>query len=341
MLVRDAQLDEAFRERMSIVEQKVRTLMAVPLQTKERIIGLIYVDSPYMLREFTKDDLSLLTVMANVAAIRIEHARSPKSSRRERIMARESGRRRPKSSAAFCPAARPKSPAPIWPDTMPPAAPWAAITTISSPYPNGRVAMVLGDVSGKGMPASLMMMGLQARVQVLADEPQNLAAVMNRLNKITCKNCPSNRFITFFFCVLDAGTGDLGYCSAGHNPPVIVRANGAVESLDGGGPPLGILSLANYAEYRAKLEPGDVLAIYSDGVTEASNAKDEEFGDEQFAQVLAANRTKSAAGHRGRGHPGLNHIYSGIAASRRHYFDSGPAPRDLVLSASIGVYRRP
>src|ERR1039457_5437499 len=75
VLVRDAQLDEADRKRMSIVEQKVRTLMAVPLQTEKRTIGLIYVDSPNMFRAFTKDDLSLLTVMANVAAIRIEHAR--------------------------------------------------------------------------------------------------------------------------------------------------------------------------------------------------------------------------------------------------------------------------
>jgi sigma-B regulation protein RsbU (phosphoserine phosphatase) len=140
-----------------------------------------------------------------------------------------------------------------------------------------------------------MMMGLQARVQVLADEPRDLAAVINRLNKITCQNCPSNRFITFFICVLDPSTGDLAYCNAGHNPPVIVRTNGAVEYLDGGGPVLGILSIANYSEYRAKLEPGDVLAIYSDGVTEANNAKEEEFGDDRFAAVLTANRQKSAA----------------------------------------------
>ena len=139
------------------------------------------------------------------------------------------------------------------------------------------------------------MMGLQARVQVLADEPQNLAGAINRLNKITCQNCPSNRFITFFFCVLDPATGELAYSNAGHNPPVIVRANGTVEYLDGGGCPLGILSMANYSEYRAKLAPGDALAIYSDGVTEANNAKEEEFGDERFAGVLAANRHKSAA----------------------------------------------
>src|ERR1035438_2327104 len=294
VLVRDAQLDEAFRERMSIVEQKVRTMMAVPLQTEQRIIGLIYVDSPNMFRAFTKDDLSLLTVMANVAAIRIEHARLSEVEAMERSMARDL-----------------EQAAEIQRSFLPDGAPVvagaelagynAACRTVGGDYydfftyPNGRVAMVLGDVSGKGMPASLMMAGLQERVQVLADEPQNLAAVMNRLNKITCKKCPSNRFITFFFCVLEPATGELAYCNAGHNPPVIVRANGAVEYLDGGGTVLGILSIANYSEYRAKLELGDALAIYSDGVTEATNAKDEEFGDERFAEVLAANRQRSAA----------------------------------------------
>src|SRR5262245_1066601 len=89
ILVRDAQLDDAFKGRMSIVEQKVHTMMAAPLQTKDRIIGLIYVDSPFILREFTKDDLSLLTVMANVAAIRIENARLAEVEAAERIMKRD------------------------------------------------------------------------------------------------------------------------------------------------------------------------------------------------------------------------------------------------------------
>src|SRR5439155_1245219 len=89
ILVRDAQLDDAFKGRMSIVEQKVHTMMAVPLQTKERIIGLIYVDSPFILREFTKDDLSLLTLMANVAAFRIENTRLIEVEQGERIMKRD------------------------------------------------------------------------------------------------------------------------------------------------------------------------------------------------------------------------------------------------------------
>jgi len=294
VLVRDAQLDEAFRERMSIVEQKVRTLMAVPLQTETRTIGLIYVDSPNMFRAFTKDDLSLLTVMANVAAIRIEHARLSEVEEMERRMARELDQAA-EIQRSFLPGAAPQVAG------VDLAGYNAACRTVGGDYydfftyPNGRVAMVLGDVSGKGMPASLMMMGLQARVQVLADEPQNLAAVINRLNKITCQNCPSNRFITFFICVLDAATGELVFCNAGHNPPVIVRAGGAVEHLEDGGPPLGILAIAVYSEYRAKLGPGDVLAIYSDGVTEANNGDQEEYGDDRFAAALSANRQKSAA----------------------------------------------
>src|SRR5215471_13630398 len=89
VLVRDAQLDDAFKGRMSIVEQKVHSMMAAPLQTKERIIGLMYLDSPYILREFTKDDLSLLTLMANVAAFRIENARLAEIEQAERIMKRD------------------------------------------------------------------------------------------------------------------------------------------------------------------------------------------------------------------------------------------------------------
>ncbi|MEO8370642.1 MAG: SpoIIE family protein phosphatase [Candidatus Solibacter sp.] len=293
ILVRDAQLDDAFKGRMSIVEQKVHTMMAAPLQTKDRIIGLIYLDSPYVLREFTKDDLSLLTVMANIAAIRIENARLAEVEQAERIMARDlsqaadiQGRMLPE----------------IAPDV--PGADLAgfnmACRTVGGDYydffkyPDGRVALTLGDVSGKGMPASLMMMALQARVQVLAEEPGNLAQFMTRINKATCAKCPSNRFITFFFSILNAATGELVYGNAGHNPPIIIRANGDAEMLTGGGPVLGILSIAPYSEMQAQLNNGDMLVIYSDGVTEANNVAYEEFDEERFIEVLQANRTQSA-----------------------------------------------
>jgi serine phosphatase RsbU (regulator of sigma subunit) len=294
ILVRDAQLDDAFKGRMSIVEQKVHTMMAVPLQTKERIIGLIYVDSPFVLREFTKDDLNLLSVMGHIAAIRVENARLAEIEQTERIMQRDL------SQAAE-----------IQRRMLPAQAPEVAGTDLAGfnaacrtvggdyydffPYPDGRVAMALGDVSGKGMPASLMMMALHARVQVLAEDPGNLAAFMTRLNKATCAQCPSNRFITFFFCVLDTASGELTFANAGHNPPILVRASGEAQMLEGGGPVLGILPIAPYAEQRVHLDAGDMLVLYSDGVTEANNAAYDEYGEGRFIEVLKRYREAPAA----------------------------------------------
>ena len=94
------------------------------------------------------------------------------------------------------------------------------------PYEDGRVAILVADVAGKGMPAAMLMSNLQARVQVLFDDPTDLAALITRLNRIIVKNCPSNRFISLFVGVYDTKTGDMAYCNAGHNPPLLVRANG-------------------------------------------------------------------------------------------------------------------
>jgi serine phosphatase RsbU (regulator of sigma subunit) len=293
ILVRDTGLDDAFKGRMSIVEQKVHTFMAVPLQTYDRIVGLIYVDSSFILREFTEDDLWLLTVMANQAALKIVSSLLASAEEAERIMSRDL------SQAAdiqkgILPACAPKVPHTDLAGFN------CACRTVGGDYydfftyPDGRVALALGDVSGKGMPASLMMMRLQALVQVLTEDPKDLGPFMVRLNKATCAKCPSNRFITFFFSVLHPD-GTLCFANAGHNPPIIVWASGESEMLEGGGPVLGILSIAPYSEDRNRIETGDMLVIYSDGVTEATNQNYDEFGEERFIEILKANRHKPAA----------------------------------------------
>jgi phosphoserine phosphatase RsbU/P len=293
ILVRDAQLDDAFKGRMSIVEQKVHTMMAVPLQTKERIIGLIYVDSPFVLREFTKDDLSLLSVMGHIAAIKVENARLAEIEQADRIIKRDLSQAA-EIQRGMLPAKSPDVPGTDLAGFN------AACRTVGGdyygffPYPDGRVALALGDVSGKGMPASLMMMALHARVQVLAEDPGNLGVFLSRLNKATCANCPSNRFITFFFCVLDTVGGDLTFANAGHNPPILVRASGEAEMLEGGGPVLGILPIAPYSEMRTRLDRGDMLVLYSDGVTEATNVNNDEYGEDRFIDLLKAQRNQPA-----------------------------------------------
>jgi serine phosphatase RsbU (regulator of sigma subunit) len=294
ILVRDTSIDDAFRERRSIVEQNIRTLMAVPLQTRDKIIGIIYVDSPSLLREFTKDDLNLLTVMANVAAIRIEQTRFAELEQARQLMARDL-EQAAEIQQGFLPSVAP----PV--RGLEVAGHNAPCRTVGGdyydffPYGTSRIAMVLGDVSGKGMPASLLMMGLQARVQVLIEEPKSLAEVMTRLNRITSANCPANRFISLFFCILDGDTGDLTFCNAGHNPPLIIRANGTYEQLKGGGPVLGILASIDYKEYHAKLDEGDVLVIYSDGVTEANNPAGDEFEIPGLADTVIRHRTAQSA----------------------------------------------
>jgi serine phosphatase RsbU (regulator of sigma subunit) len=293
VLVRDTSIDDAFRERRSIVEQNIRTLMAVPLQTRDQIIGIIYVDSPSLQREFSKDDLSVLTVMANVAAIRIEQTRFAELEQARQLMARDL-EQAAEIQKSFLPSVAPVV------RGLDVAGHNAPCRTVGGDYfdffryGESRVALVLGDVSGKGMPASLLMMGLQARVQVLIEEPKNLAEAMTRLNRITSANCPSNRFITFFSCIVDGDTGEVAFCNAGHNPPLIVRKSGEVEELSGAGPVLGILGSIEYAEYRTHLDEGDTLVIYSDGVTEAANPEGEEFDTERLGAAVQRSRTEPA-----------------------------------------------
>jgi sigma-B regulation protein RsbU (phosphoserine phosphatase) len=304
---------------MSIVEQKVHTMMAVPLQAKDRIIGLIYVDSPFVLREFTKDDLNLLTVMASICAIRIENARLALVEEGERIMKRDLSQAA-EIQGRMLPAEAPTVPGTDLAGFNVPCRTVGGDYYDFFPYADGRLGLTLGDVSGKGMPASLMMMALHARVQVLAEDPGKLDEFMTRLNKATCANCPSNRFITFFFCVLDTKTGDLAFANAGHNPPIIVRASGEAEMLEGGGPVLGIIPFAPYKEKHVSLQQGDMLVIYSDGVTEANNLNHDEYDEERFIEVLRENRQKSASD-----------IVSAVTKSLNEFAAGAPQADDITL----------
>ncbi len=293
VMVRDVSMDEALRQRLSIVEHSVRALMAVPLQTDNQVIGLIYVDSPQFPREFTGDDLNLLTVMANVAAIRIERDRLAEVEQAEKLMASEL-EQAAEIQRQFLP-----SVAPVLPG-LELAGYNAACRTVGGdyydflPYPDNRVGVVIGDVAGKGMPAALMMTSLQAKVQALAETPGDPGVVVGRLNRSLVGTCPANRFITFFFAILDASNGDIAFCNAGHNPPFIVRAGGGIERLEGGGPVLGILPNMTYQRRQCHMEPGDLLVLYSDGVTEAENPAGEEFED-NLPRLAARLRDRSAA----------------------------------------------
>ena len=292
LIISDTQLDDALRQQKSIVMHRVRSMMAVPLQTGDRVIGLIYVDNGSIIRPFLQEDLDLLTVMANVAAIRIEHARLVEVEQSEKLMELELTQASEIQEMLLPTGAPAYAGYDLGGHNLP-------CRTVGGdyydfvPYSDGRVALVVGDVSGKGLPAALLMSSLQARVQMLRETSPDPASAVTLLNRNLAERCPLGKFITFFYALLDPETGTLEYSNAGHNYPLLLRANGSVELLSGGGMVLGLFPMAHYELRETTLHPGDMLALYSDGVTEACNALEQEFGEEGLSKFLLKRRSES------------------------------------------------
>ena len=294
-MVKDAQLDADLREQKSILSHRVHSFMAVPLQTGERVIGLIYLDSGDFISPFDKEDLDVLTVMANIAAIRIEHARLVLIEQAEKVMEVELSQAS-EIQRSLLPLETPSVPG------YELAGFNLACRTVGGdyydfiPYSDGRLAVLVGDVSGKGLAASLMMSSLQARVQMLSEtnpEPAPAVAILNRSLSV---RCPLGKFITFFYAVLDPETGKIAYANAGHNYPHMICADGTSHFLLGGGMVLGIVGSSHYEAYEAELKVGDTLVLFSDGVTEARSPDgNDEFGDERLAEFLLERRKTPTA----------------------------------------------
>jgi phosphoserine phosphatase RsbU/P len=156
-----------------------------------------------------------------------------------------------------------------------------------------RLGICVGDVAGKGITAALLMANLQASFRAFATTEASPQVVCTKLNKFLCANIASGKFVTFFYAVLDADARTLTYENAGHLPGLLLRSNGTAETLQGGGAVLGALPDWNYQDYTAQLQPGDQLLLSTDGITEAENAKLEEFGDERLLEAARA-RHRSA-----------------------------------------------
>ena len=136
------------------------------------------------------------------------------------------------------------------------------------------------------------MSSLEARVQMLVETSPDPASALINLNRSLAARCPLGRFITFFYGLLDAASGTLHYSNAGHNYPLLLRANGKVEQLSESGMVLGIFPSTQYDLMQTKLERGDMLALFSDGVTEACTAEGTEFGEAGLAEFLQARRSQ-------------------------------------------------
>src|SRR2546426_291082 len=312
VLTSDAQHDPRFASG-TMVLQGVRSVLAVPLGVEEKVFGIIYADSPIAEGRFTEDHLKVLTTLASVAAIRVENAGLVESRLQQERLEREL-QLASEIQQRFQP-------------TAPPQIPGYEFQGISFPCyeiggdyydfirrEDGRLVIALGDVSGKGTAAALLMSSLHAAVHAQAASHDSLVETISAVNRYLADNIPPNRFVTLFYAELDPESGAVSFLNAGHNPPLIVHAAGTVEQLASGGLPLGIKRDAEYREGRTQLQPGDVLVIYSDGVTEASSPTGEEFGPTRLYEVVSRNVDASAAGIRDRIESALTKFAQGTRA---------------------------
>jgi sigma-B regulation protein RsbU (phosphoserine phosphatase) len=158
-------------------------------------------------------------------------------------------------------------------------------------YPNpeqlGRLVVVIADVAGKSVPAALLMATFQASLRTIAGEGASVADLVSRLNRYSCAHSmDGRRFTTAVLCEYDPASRQMTYVNAGHNAPILRRANGTLLTLEAGGLPLGIELSASYETASVELKPGDALIFFTDGVVEAINQSGEEFGNDRWVGAV-------------------------------------------------------
>jgi phosphoserine phosphatase RsbU/P len=313
VLTSDAQADPRFAGG-TVMLQGVRSVLACPLGVGANVFGIVYADSPLSDNRFTEDHLKVLTTLSSVAAIRVENARLTEE-QMERVRLEREQQVASEIQQRFLPATAPHVEG-------------YELQGISFPCyeiggdyydfiqrEDGKLVVALGDVSGKGTAAALLMSSLHAAVHAQADTHDSIVTTIEAVNKYLTESIPPNRFVTLFYAELDPEVGRLTFLNAGHNPPLIVHAGGTMEQLASGGLPLGIMADAEFREGRTQLHHGDVLVIYSDGVSEAVNPTGEEFGPTRLYEVVARNLDASAGGIRDRIESALTKFCQGTPAA--------------------------
>jgi sigma-B regulation protein RsbU (phosphoserine phosphatase) len=158
------------------------------------------------------------------------------------------------------------------------------------PLSGGRLGVLVADVSGKGIPAALLVSTVHAAVHLQIEEAKSVGDLFSRIDRHLQRYAVTRKFLTIFFGLLEPGTGVLRYVSAGHNPGLLLGGSGEIRRLESTGVPLGMFSSASWREETLELSRGDLLALYTDGLTEAVDEADEEFGLERLSALLVEGR---------------------------------------------------
>lgn len=294
-LVLDARTDERFSTAQSILSSGVRSLVAAPLLEPSGCPGLIVLSSRAHVRRFAEEDMELLVSLAGAAALRIrnialtEEAVGRRQLEKEMTLARE-------IQVALLPQSLPKLEGyALHAVNQPSRAVSGDFYDIQTRADGRECIIFIADVSGKGMGASLLAASLDAMLMgpiEVGDPPDIMCA---KLSRRLFLRTPPERYATAMVAILDASTGHLSWANAGHNPGLLLRAGGAVERLDATGVPLGLVPKVDYTRVETQLEPGDLLVLYTDGISEAAAPDGEEYGLDRLQALLRGQSSRPPA----------------------------------------------
>ncbi len=323
-LVLDVESDERFAAAQSILSTGIRSLIAAPLLDDKGAVGMIVLSSRTGVRQFSEGDMELLVSLASVAALRIRNVALLEEAAERRRLERELALGRDIQVA-------------VLPDKLPKVSGYALYAVnipsrgVSGDYyqvlerpaaqaDGDEVVLMVADVSGKGIAASLLTVSLEALSSVPIEDGLPPEKICSRLSRLLYQRTPPEKFATAFLAVLEPARGGLSFTNAGHNPGILINASGEVETLGPTGPPIGILPDIDYGAGEAVLGSGDTLVLYTDGITEPADPDEEEYGLERLVEVCRRHR-----------HRDLEQISAAIASDLEDFVRGQPFPDDRTL----------
>lgn len=320
-LVLDTRTDERFGQAASILASGVRSLVAAPLFDAEGCLGMIALVSRLNVRQFTEEDLALLASLASAAALRIRNlALAEEAAERRRLGAELELARR--IQVRLLPQRLPELPGwEIFGICVPSEGVSGDFYEVIERGSGEECLLVLADVAGKGIGAALLTACLEALAAGLVREELPPDQLCERLSPLLYERTPPERFATALVAALEPATGVLRYANAGHNPPLVVRAAGAIEELPATGLPLGLLEEASYRPAEVHLAPGDLLVAYTDGITEATDEAGREYGLERLREACHRHRSDGPA----------SALAAAIEADLERFTDGTTYPDDRTL----------
>lgn len=289
VLVANPLEDPRFGGQQSIMALSLRSAMAAPLFDNERVRGILYVDTTDPRVRYTQADLEVLTAAANAVAVKLRNL-----SLEEEIGTAARIQRSMLPEKVVVPAGYEIDAHQVMCRAV------GGDLYFVGERPDGSILVALGDVTGKGMPAALAMSAAIVAIGLLTDIDGDVRMLASRLHRQLFKSLASEQFITLFLAELDPSTGRLRYVNAGHEPPLVVRSDGKLEQLDSTTLPLAMIEDTPLDVSEAVLMPGDSVAIFSDGIPEATTNGETFLGLDGVKEALVTNRAESLPALRGR-----------------------------------------